>query len=463
MKKKKIINIGLAGYGTVGKGVMSLLLSRNEELSVRAGAKLRIKRICDKKFKNKSTLRALSAEAKKLFKNNKNYSALLPENKVYTPDIEDIFSDPEIDIFVELIGGYQPAKRLILLALERGMDVVTANKNVLARDFNELLSVAAKSKRRLYFEATAGAGIPVIAAINEGFCANEIYGLAGILNGTTNYILSNMSAGEAGFDESLKKAQKLGFAEADPTLDINGMDSASKLAILSSLIFKSHIKPEDIHVEGIEKIQIFDMALGKELGYTMKLFTLMEKVKPAPGSAVTKEGAAFQVVPAFIKSSHPLASVSGAFNAVYIKSDAAGEQMLYGPGAGSLPAASAVVSDIVYSARHIMEKSSRHMPFFELRNKPPRIADAREVMSCFYIRFTAEDRPGVLARIADILYNYGISVASVVQKDGFGPKAVPIVMITHTAQTGNLINAVSEIDRLNMVKKKTVFYRLLDI
>ncbi|MEA2081382.1 MAG: hypothetical protein U9O97_01375, partial [Elusimicrobiota bacterium] len=197
---KKTINIGLAGYGTVGKGVMSLLLDRNEDLSIRAGAKLRVKRICDKTFKNKSTMRALSAEAKKLFKQNKNYSTILPENKVYTPDIEDIFSDPDIDIFVELIGGYQPAKRLILLALERGMDVVTANKNVLAKDFEELLSAAEKNKRRIYFEASAGAGIPVVAAINEGFCANEIYGLAGILNGTTNYILSNMASGEAGFD-----------------------------------------------------------------------------------------------------------------------------------------------------------------------------------------------------------------------------------------------------------------------
>ncbi len=463
MKKKEIINIGLAGYGTVGKGVMSLLLSRNEELSERAGAKLRIKRICDKRFKNKSSVKALSAEVRELFKKNKHYRALLPEAKVYTPNMEDIFSDPEIDIFVELIGGYQPAKRLILLALERGMDVVTANKNVLAKDFNELLSSAKKHKRRIYFEASAGAGIPVVAAINEGFCANEIYGLAGILNGTTNYILSNMAAGEADFNESLKKAQELGFAEADPTLDITGRDSASKLAILSSLIFKSHIKPEDIYVEGIEKIQPFDIALGKELGYTMKLFTLMEKVKPAQGSADTKEGAAFQVIPAFIKSSHPLASVSGAFNAVYIKSDAAGEQMLYGPGAGSLPAASAVVSDIVYSARHIMEKSARHMPFFELKNKPPYIVDARNVESCFYIRFTAADQPGVLARIADILSNYGISIASVVQKDGFSPKAVPIVMLTHAARTGNIINALSEIGRLNMVKKKTVFYRLLDI
>ncbi|PKM99809.1 MAG: homoserine dehydrogenase [Elusimicrobia bacterium HGW-Elusimicrobia-2] len=457
---KKTINIGLAGYGTVGKGVMSLLLSKNEDLSARAGAKLRIKRVCDKKFADKEKDKA---GARRLSEQNKGDPGLLAEGKVYTPDIEDIFNDPEIDIFVELIGGYQPAKRFILLALERGMDVVTANKNVLAKDFNELLSAAAKNKRRIYFEATAGAGIPIIAAINEGFCANEIYGLAGILNGTTNYILSEMSSGKAGFSESLKKAQKLGFAEADPTLDITGGDSASKLAILSSLIFKSHIKPSDIYTQGIEKIQPFDIKLGGELGYTIKLFTLMEKVKPEQGKASAKEGVTFQVVPAFIKSSHPLASVSGAFNAVYIKSDAAGEQMLYGPGAGSLPAASAVVSDIVYSARHIMEKSALHMPFFELKKKPPRIADAREVESCFYLRFTAEDKPGVLARIADILADHGISVASVVQKDGFSPKAVPIVVLTHEARTGDLINAIGEIDKLKMVKEKTVYYRLLDI
>ena len=457
---KKTINIGLAGYGTVGRGVVSILLSKNEELSRRAGAKLRLKRICDKSFadttKGKTSPRQSPPQ-------DKNIKGLLPAGRVYTPDIEDIFSDPEIDIFVELLGGYQPAKRLMLLALDKGMDVVTANKNVLAKDFNELLSAAAKNKRRIYFEASAGAGIPVIAAINEGLCANEIYALTGIVNGTTNYILSNMSEGKADFADSLKKAQKLGFAEADPTLDITGGDSASKLAILSSLIFKSHIKPSDIHVEGIEQVKPFDIELGRELGYTIKLVALMEKVKPEAGTALAKSGAAFQVAPVFIKSSHPLASVSGAFNAVYLKTDAAGDQMFYGPGAGSLPAASAVASDIVYSARHIMEKSSLHMPFFELKNKPPRIADAREVESCFYLRFTAEDKPGVLARIADVLADHGISVASVVQKDGFSHKAVPIVVLTHEARTGNLINAINEIDKLKMVKSKTVYYRLLDI
>ena len=439
---KKAINIGIAGYGTVGKGVVSLLQGKNTSLSQKAGAHLILKRVCD--------------------------SILDDAGKVgmYSKNLEDIFMDPSIDIFVELIGGYQPAKRLILLALERGMDVVTANKNVLAKDFGEILSAAKKAKRRVYFEASVCAGVPVIAAINEGFCANKISSITGILNGTTNYILSEMLRADETLKKALSTAQKLGYAESDPSLDIKGWDSASKLAILSSIIFKSHISPGDIYVRGIENVEPIDLTLGGEFGYALKLFATMEtryKDNLKKNDDYGEFDVILNVSPGFVRQSHPLANVDGAYNAVYLSTDAAGEQMLYGPGAGSLPAASAVVSDIVYSARHILEASAQHMPFLELDGGRPVIADPGSLESSFYVRFTTVDKPGVLANIANILANYQISISSVVQKKGGVPNAVPIVMLTHKAKLGNIEKAVTDIDSLKIVRKKSVIYRILEL
>ncbi|MCD6413475.1 MAG: homoserine dehydrogenase [Elusimicrobia bacterium] len=431
MKRKKIINIGLMGYGTVGQGVARIIQEKNEILSQKTGALLRLKRICDKKFKKTNAA------------------------AIYTTEAADIFSDPEIDIFVELIGGYQPAKRMITLALEKGIDVVTANKDVISKDMNEILSLAKRKKRRVYFEAAVGAGIPIIAALNEGLCANRISNITAILNGTTNFILTEMSEKGETFERALQTARKKGFAEADPSKDISGMDSASKLAILASLVFKTHIRPEQIYIRGIENISALDMLFGSELGFVLKLLATMN---------TDNDGRIFLAIePAFIRKNHPLASVNGEYNAVYLTGDATGDLMFYGKGAGSLPASSAVVSDIVYTARHILERSAVHIPFFELGGESVEISEISEAADSFYIRFTTIDKPGVLARIARILSSYRISISSVIQKEGSSPKAVPIVMLTHGAKMGDIQKALAEIDALKIIRKKTVFYRILEI
>ena len=431
--QKKIINIGMAGYGTVGKGVSRIIQEKNDLLSEKVGAGLRLKRICDKSFK---TVNAAG---------------------IYTKKIEDIFNDPEIDIFVELIGGYQPAKRFILLALDKKMSVVTANKDVLSHDFAEILKHARRNRRRIYFEASVGGGIPIIAALNEGLCANRVSGITAILNGTTNFILTEMSQKKETFKRALRKAQKAGFAESDPTRDIAGFDSASKLAILSSMVFGTHVRPEDIFTRGIETVEQIDLSFAGEFGYAMKLFAVM-KTCPEPGGNIY-----LQVAPAFVRDGHPLASVNGEYNAIYVNTDAAGDMMFYGKGAGSLPAASAVVSDIVYTARHILERSARHIPFLELKKTKLNIADVNDIESCYYIRLTTVDKPGVLARISNILADYRISIDSVIQKEGSSPSAVPIVMLTHRAKMGNIVSALTAIDSLKIIRKKTVFYEILEM
>lgn len=437
--QKKIINIGMVGYGTVGRGVGKIIQEKNDILSEKAGVKLRLKRICDKSFKSTAV-------------------------GIYTKKVEDIFNDPEIDIFVELIGGYEPAKRFISLALEKGMHVVTANKDVLARDFAEILAHAMKNKRRVYFEASVGAGIPIIAAINEGLCANEVSGITAILNGTTNFILTEMLQKKETFKKALQKAQRRGFAESDPTRDIAGFDSASKLAILSSMVFGTHVHPEDIYTRGIENVEQIDLSCAAEFGYAMKLFAVM-KILPVRGAlkGVFPGNIQLQVAPAFIKAGHPLASVNGEYNAIYVNTDAAGDMMFYGRGAGALPAASAVVSDIVYTARHILERSARHIPFLRLKKTKLNIADVNDIESSFYIRFTAVDEPGVLARISTFLADYRISIDSVIQKEGSIPSAVPIIMLTHRAKMGNIIKALTAIDSLKIIRKKTVFYGILEL
>jgi len=427
---KKSIKIGLIGYGTVGKGVAEIFEAKKDILSEKVGAELVLKKICDKTFKKKS--------------------------EIFTPDPEEVLNDPEIEIFVELIGGIEPAKRFILAALERGMDVVTANKNVISEHFTEILNFAKRKRRRVYFEASVCAGIPIIAAINEGLCANKIKKIAGILNGTTNFILTEMSEKQENFKKALKTAQEFGFAESNPSLDIEGIDTASKLAILSSIIFGSHIKPSDIYIKGITDVDVLDIKYGRELGYELKLLAVMD-------ARDDENGIFLEVSPVFVKKNHPLASVKGEYNAVFLLSDEAGPLMFYGKGAGSHPAASAVVSDIVYVARHRIESSRTHIPFVELKGKGVKIQDIYEMESGFYLRFTTVDRPGVLAQISKILAEYEISISAVLQKEISSHSPVPIIVLTHKAKFGNVLKALEKVDGLSVVKKKTVFYRIAEV
>jgi len=426
---KKSIKIGMIGYGTVGKGVAEIFEAKKDIFSEKVGAELILKKICDKTIKKKS--------------------------EIFTPDPEEVLNDPEIEIFVELIGGIEPAKRFIMAALERGMDVVTANKNVISEHFQEILKFAKRQKKRVYFEASVCAGVPIIAAINEGLCANKIKKIAGILNGTTNFILTEMSEKRESFKKALKTAQELGFAESNPTLDIEGIDTASKLAILSSIIFGFHIKPSDIYIKGITNIDVLDIKYGREFGYELKLLAVMD--------ANDENGIFLEVSPVFVRKNHPLASVKGEYNAVFLLSDEAGPLMFYGKGAGSHPAASAVVSDIIYVARRRIESSRTHIPFVELKEKNLKIQDIYEMETGFYLRFTTVDRPGVLAQISKILAEYEISISAVLQKEISTHSPVPIIVLTHKAKFGNVLKALEKIDGLSVVKKKTVFYRIAEV
>lgn len=429
----KVVNIGIIGMGTVGTGVFEIMKKNYSYLEERIGSRIRIKKICDRRFESKK-----------------------PEGidfSLLTTNIEDVINDEEIDVVVELIGGIEPARRLILAALDRGKHVVTANKAVLSNYWREIFEKVKSSKRQVYFEASVCAGVPIIQSLNEGLCANSFDYVLGILNGTTNYILSKMEEGQE-FKDALKRAREKGFAEADATLDVSGEDSVHKLAILSSIIFSTQIGLEKIHKEGIDLIETQDIKYAKEeFGYILKLLSVMKK---------DRRGVELRVAPTFIPENHPLAEVRNEFNAVYLKGDYVGEMMFYGKGAGMYPAASAVVSDIVYISRKVVQGFKNEIPYVEYKRKRIDIKDINEIETRYYLRFTTVDSPGVLAKISKILGDNNVSISSVIQKESSGLSEVPILMLTHRAIEGNINRAIMEIDRLNVVKKKTVFYRVED-
>ncbi|RLD18938.1 MAG: homoserine dehydrogenase [Caldiserica bacterium] len=427
------VNIGIIGMGTVGESVFNIIRDRYDFFEVKIGTPIRIKKICDKKFERKK-----------------------PEGidfSLLTTEIQDVINDEEIDIVVELIGGIEPARRIILASLDKGKHVVTANKAVLASHFKEIFKKVKEKKRQVYFEASVCAGIPIIQAINEGLCANEIEYLLGILNGTTNFILTKMEEGKD-FKEALREAKERGFAEADPSLDISGEDSVHKLSILSSIIFSTHVGLEVIHKEGIDFVDPTDVKYGmEEFGYKLKLLAIMKK---------TKEGIELRVCPTFIPKEHPLSDVRDEFNAVYLRGRYTGDMMFYGKGAGGYPAASAVISDIVYLARKVVQGIEEHLPYLDLKRRRLNVKDINDIETRYYVRFTTIDAPGVLAKIAKILGENKVSIASVVQKESSGLSEVPILMLTHRAKEGSFKKAITEIDRLNVVRRKTVFYRVED-
>jgi len=430
---RKVVNIGIIGMGTVGTGVFEILKRLYSHLEERVGSQIRIKKICDRKFENKK-----------------------PEGidfSLLTTNIEDVINDEEIDVVVELIGGIEPARRIILASLDKGKHVVTANKAVLSNYWREIFEKVKKTKKQVYFEASVCAGVPIIQALNEGLCANNFDYLLGILNGTTNYILTKMEEG-LDFKAALKEAQEKGFAEADASLDVSGEDSVHKLSILSSIIFSTQIGLETVHKEGIELVETIDIKYAKEeFGYVLKLLSIMKK---------EKKKVELRVSPTFISQAHPLAEVKNEFNAVYLKGDYVGNMMFYGKGAGMYPAASAVVSDIVYISRKVVQEIKEEIPYVEYKKNKVEIKDINDIESRYYLRFTTVDSPGVLAKISKILGDNSVSISSVVQKESTGLSEVPILMLTHKAREGNLKRAIMDIDRLSVVKKKTVFYRVED-
>jgi homoserine dehydrogenase len=424
------INVGIIGFGTVGSGVARALIEKRAYLRRRLGVSVNLAKVCDKEFRRKRPIQL--------------------NRGILTRHVSDIIKNPNIDIVVELIGGISPAREFILDAIKNKKHVVTANKALLSEEKKELFKAAAKNKVELRFEASVAGGIPVIKAMREGLVANRIDSIYGIINGTCNYILSKMADKNISFNTALEQAQKRGYAERKAALDIEGHDSAHKLAILASLAFGIDVKPKDIYVEGIKDIADSDIAYANDFGYAIKLLAIAKKI----GRELE-----LRVHPTLVSKEHPLASVNGNFNAVFLDSDMVGEALFYGQGSGSVPAASAVVSDIIDIARNIIGGSSCRIPSIVYDKQVDRIKRQKDFYTSYYIRFSAIDKPGVLAKISKILAQYKISIASVSQKARGRKRLVPIIMMTHEAKESALSKALEKIDSLEAIRKKSVVIR----
>ena len=427
------VRIGLLGLGTVGAGVVKILAAQRPRLEERAGCRLTLAAIADTDLIRPREGLDVSA---------------LP----MTDDASKVLGDPRVQVVIELVGGLEPARTFILRALSAGKHVVTANKALLAHHGAELYEEARRRGVTLGFEAAVAGGIPLIRAVKEGLVANSILSLAGIVNGTCNYILSKMTDENLDFSLVLKEAQTQGYAEADPTLDIEGMDSAHKLQILVSLAFRTFIDLKDIHTEGITRVTAADIAYARELGYRIKLLAIAKAVEG---------GVEVRVHPTMIPATSPLAAVSGVFNAVFITGDAVGDLMFYGRGAGQMPTASAVWSDALEIARRIahgIPALALELPSVGPAALPLRPMDT--IRCCYYLRVMALDKPGVLSRVAGILGENDISIANVIQKGRGTREAVPVVIVTHEARERDMRTALTKIDRLRDVASATTMIRV---
>jgi homoserine dehydrogenase len=427
----KTVNVALVGFGTVGSGVAKILLEQQEALSARAGVAIRLVRIVDTDTRRDRGVK-------------------LPEG-LLSDKLDDAVADPGVDIAVELVGGTGIARSIIERFIDAGKSVVTANKALLAEAGSAILRRAGDKGVSVGFEASVCGGLPIIMAIRDGLVANRIESIVGIVNGTANFILTSMKKQGLSYASALSQAQKLGYAEADPTLDVEGGDSAHKLAILAQLGFGADFEFRDIAVEGITRIDVSDIQYASELGYEVKLLAIGRQ---------TDHGLELRVHPAMIPSNHPLAWVDGPMNAVLVRGSNTGPLLFQGQGAGQMPTASAVVSDIVDAALGKSKITFDYLKFLPGRTERTKLRPMGELRGRCYLRFTAHDEPGVLAQIAGCLGRHGISILSVVQKEARGISGVPIVMMTDEAQESSLRTAVEEIDRLATIVAPTVWIRV---
>jgi len=431
----KEIQVGLIGLGTVGTGVVKILLEKMDHLFASVGARLRLKKIADVDLKRD---RGIS----------------FPK-ELLTDRVDEVLEDPDISIVIELIGGLEPARSFILRALEKGKHVVTANKALLAHKGDEIFQKAFQCKLDIGFEASVCGGIPVILALQQGLVANEIGSILGIFNGTSNFILTQMTEEGLPYKDALKEAQQRGYAEADPSLDVEGMDTVHKLSILMHLAYGAPLNPKALFVEGITRVDSLDIAFARDFGYCIKLLAICRK-----------EGALLEarVHPTMIPKGHMLANVQGAYNALYICGDSVGDILLYGQGAGMMPTGSAVVSDLVNIGRNINKGIAQRIPQYPssqgFTEKGLALKPFSEVKTRYYFRFSALDRPRVLSQVAGILGDNEISIASVIQKGRELEGSVPIVMMTHEARESNAQKAIQEIDRLPVITDQTVIIRV---
>jgi homoserine dehydrogenase len=428
------VKVGLIGFGTVGAGMVEVLVHNRELIEDRIGAAIVLKKIADLDIHSDRGVKVDPA--------------------LLTTDAMEIIDDPEIDVVVELIGGCDQAMEFISMAMERGKHVVTANKALIAQYGKQLFEAAERCGVDIAFEASVAGGIPIIRALREGLAANQIEAVLAILNGTSNYILTRMTEEGLSFDEALALAQRLGYAEADPSLDIDGSDAAHKLTIIVSLGFGYPCTYEDVYKEGIDKISPEDIRFAGEFGYCVKLLAISRKVD---GQIEAR------LHPAFVPLDHILANVNEAYNAVYIEGDFVGPTLFYGLGAGKRPTGSAVVSDIMDIARNQIKGISRRVSPLSFARSPATELSLRpmdQVSTDYYFRFSAVDRPGVLSKISGVLGANNISIASVIQKAREAHGSVPVVMLTHEAKERDVRKSLEIIDRLDIVTEKTVLFRV---
>jgi homoserine dehydrogenase len=431
---KSRIGVGIIGFGTVGAGAAKVLLDNAALIRRRVGVPVELVRIADLDI-------------------TRDRGMVLPSGML-TTDAKQVLQDPAIDVVIELIGGYDTAKRVILEAIAAGKQVVTANKALLALHGEEIFEAASRQGVDVGFEASVGGGIPVVRALMEGLAGNTIESIYGIINGTSNYILSRMTREGESFETVLKDAQRAGYAEADPTFDVAGIDSAHKLAILVNLAYGTPVNFKEIYTEGITHITPIDIAYAKEFGFTIKLLGI---AKLADGDVEAR------VHPTMVPSASPIAQVDGVYNAIQLVGDAVGDVVLYGRGAGSMPTGSAVVSDVIAIGRNLLKGAVGRVPVASFRQdqrRPLRMKPIEEISSLYYLRFMVVDRPGVLAQIAGELGRCGISISSMLQQGRREGQTVPVVIKTHMAKERDVQTALRDINRKAFVSEPTTLIRV---
>ena len=428
------IKVGLIGFGTVGAGMVEILINNRGLIADRIGAEIAVKKIAD--------LDIASDRGVKI------------DPMVLTTDAMEIINDPEIDVVVELMGGCDQAMEYILAAMERGKHVVTANKALIAQHGRLLFDTAERYSVDIAFEASVAGGIPIIRALREGLAGNQIKTVLAILNGTSNYILTRMTQEGLSFDEALSNAKRAGYAEADPTLDIDGSDAAHKLTIIVSLAFGLPCEYADIYKEGIDGVCPEDIRFAGEFGYCLKLLAIAREVD---GHIEAR------VHPAFVPLDHILTNVNEAYNAIYVEGDFVGPTLFYGLGAGRRPTGSAVVSDLMDIARNQIKGITRRVSPLSFVRPPAKELSLKpmdQLITGYYFRFSALDKPGVLSKISGILGANNISIASVIQKGRAGHGSVPVVMLTHEAMERDVRKSLEILDKLDIVTERTVLFRV---
>ncbi|ASS69212.1 MULTISPECIES: homoserine dehydrogenase [unclassified Paenibacillus] len=425
----KPVKVGLLGLGTVGTGVVRIVEGHQADLRSQVGSPIEIEKVL---VQNVEKTRTIGIDAAKL-----------------TTDPWEIIRNPEIDVIVEVMGGIESTKEYILEALSRGKHIVTANKDLMALHGREILARASEQRCDVLYEASVAGGIPIIRTLNEGFSSDRITKIMGIVNGTTNYILTKMSQEGASYGDVLKEAQDLGYAESDPTSDVEGLDAARKMTILSRLGFRSEVNLEDVSVKGISSVSKEDIAYAKRLGYEVKLLGIAER---------QDESISVSVQPTMVKTTHPIASVNGVFNAVYVHGEAVGETMFYGAGAGELPTATSIVADLVSVVKNLKIGVNGQQGVISYNEK--RLKTDEQISSKNFLRLHVADKAGVLAQITQVFAEYEVSLESVIQQPNAELKEAEIIVITHNASKAAMNKVLDAFQTLDVIQNVKSVYRV---